>query len=122
MGQEQSSSKCSDTTVYRWYWQLQDILLCLQVHKRSFQAESEEGRDVRKHLAAVRSSILKGVHLVFSHIFPQNTPEPHSHPMWRLAEEVVVTLTCCRCHFADRNLTSKFVASRVRSAEICGNS
>ena len=95
----------------------------LQVHKRSFQAESEAGRDVRKHLAAVRSSILRGVHLVFSHIFPQNTPEPQSHPMWHLAEEVGVTPTCHKCHFADRNLTNKrFVASVMCSAEIWGGS
>ncbi len=58
------------------------------MHKRSFAAESEQGRDVRKYLAAVRGSILKGVHLVFSHIVPQNFRDPQSHPMWQLAEQV----------------------------------
>ena len=66
--------------------------VCLQVHKRSFAAESEPGSDVRKHLAAVRSSILEGVHLIFSHIIPQNFSRPQSHPMWQLAEQVDATL------------------------------
>ncbi len=63
-------------------------LACLQVHNRSFAAESEPGRDVRKHLASVRSSILEGVHLMFSHIIPQNFLRPQTHPMWQLAEQV----------------------------------
>lgn len=61
---------------------------CPQVHRRVFEADSETGKDVRVHLQAVRSSILQGVHLVFSHIIPQNYPEPQSHPMWQLAEQV----------------------------------
>ena len=43
---------------------------------------------MRKHLAAVRGSILAGAHLLFSHIIPQNFPRPQSHPMWQLAEQV----------------------------------
>ena len=61
---------------------------CPQVHRRVFEADSKTGKDVRVHLQAVRSSILQGVHLVFSHIIPQNYPEPQSHPMWQLAEQV----------------------------------
>ena len=61
---------------------------CLQVHRRVFEADLEAGKDVRVHLQAVRSSILQGMHLVFSHIIPQNYPKPQSHPMWQLAEQV----------------------------------
>ena len=61
---------------------------CLQVHERAFQAGSGAGRDVRKHLAAVRSSILEGVRILFSHVIPQNYPQPRLHPMWQLAEQV----------------------------------
>ena len=69
-------------------WYVSHASACLQVHTRSFAAESERGRDVRQHLAAVRSSILEGVHLMFSHIIPQNFRSPQSHPMWQLAEQV----------------------------------
>ena len=74
-----------------------NIMLCcckrpayLQVHERAFQADPGAGRDVRKHLAAVRSSILEGVRVLFSHVIPQNYPQPRSHPMWQLAEQVCV--------------------------------
>ncbi len=63
---------------------------CLQVHERAFQAAPGAGRDVRKHLSSVRSSILEGVRVLFSHVIPQNYPQPHSHPMWQLAEQVCV--------------------------------
>lgn len=69
----------------------------LQVHKRSFAAQSEPGRDVRTHLAAVRGSILEGVQLLFSHIIPQNFPRPQSHPMWQLAEQVTLLRMCSSC-------------------------
>ena len=63
---------------------------CLQVHERAFQAAPGAGRDVRKHLSSVRSSILEGVRVLFSHVIPQNYPQPRSHPMWQLAEQVCV--------------------------------
>ena len=63
---------------------------CLQVHERAFQANPGAGRDVRKHLSSVRSSILEGVRVLFSHVIPQNYPQPRSHPMWQLAEQVCV--------------------------------
>ena len=53
-----------------------------------FGAAADVDRDARKCLAAARSKILAGVHIVFSRVFPQAMSNPQTHSLWKLAEHV----------------------------------
>lgn len=44
--------------------------------------------DARQCLAAARSKVLAGVHIVFSRIFPQLMTRPETHSLWQLAIQV----------------------------------
>ena len=55
------------------------------------QAKIPNAQDVRIHLAEVRSQILAGTHLVFSHVIPLEH-EMTQHHLWRLATQVSVVL------------------------------
>ena len=44
--------------------------------------------DARQCLAASRSRVLAGVHIVFSRIFPQLMSRPETHSLWKLATQV----------------------------------
>lgn len=55
------------------------------------QADNPSAQDVRVHLAEVRSQILAGTHLVFSHVIPLEQ-EMTQHHLWRLATLVRAVL------------------------------
>lgn len=43
---------------------------------------------MRRHLLSLRRAVLGGSHILFSRIIPLDCPQPHMHPLWRLAEDV----------------------------------
>lgn len=44
--------------------------------------------DVRPHLFRIRRAILDGCRVLFSRVIPLDCTDPHTHPLWRLAEDV----------------------------------
>ena len=60
---------------------------CTSVH---FRLPLEQGGMCASICRLCAPSILEGVRVLFSHVIPQNYPQPHSHPMWQLAEQVCV--------------------------------
>ena len=53
------------------------------------QAPQPHKEDVRQHLQQLRRQVLRGVHLVFSHVIPLEQ-DMTQHPLWRLATQVTL--------------------------------
>ena len=51
------------------------------------QAADPSREDVRLHLAELKSQVLAGTHLVFSHVIPLEQ-DMTQHHLWRLANQV----------------------------------
>ncbi|GAB4818767.1 hypothetical protein N2152v2_005813 [Parachlorella kessleri] len=64
------------------------LRIMAQVHERYFAEDPEGHSDVRRHLSAIRSAVLRGAHVLFSRIIPLDCPRPQAHPLWRLAEDL----------------------------------
>nr|XP_043626483.1 RNA polymerase II C-terminal domain phosphatase-like 4 [Erigeron canadensis] len=67
--------------------------LLKKIHNKFFDLEVGEdfaGRDVRKVLETVRSEVLKGCRILFSHVFPTKF-QAKNHHLWKMAERLGAT-------------------------------
>eukprot|EP00658_Telonema_sp_P-2_P069947 TRINITY_DN5949_c0_g1_i1.p1 TRINITY_DN5949_c0_g1~~TRINITY_DN5949_c0_g1_i1.p1 ORF type:complete len:491 (-),score=100.50 TRINITY_DN5949_c0_g1_i1:11-1483(-) len=63
-----------------------------RVHTAFFASENLETADVRKVLAAEKSKVLAGVHLIFSGVIHNKRKKPESSRWWRLAVSLGATV------------------------------
>ena len=51
--------------------------------------------DVREHLKQLKAEVLHGVRICFTKIIPLAMADPEQHPLWRLAELVILCYAVC---------------------------